>query len=141
MKEFKVSKYSLAFTYFIMAIFILAVLIMSPIIYASREDTGGKVFFFFWSIFVLFGAYRYLRMPYLISLKSETEQIIFKSLVTKKEVDIKEIRMIKTTPINSAFITFKLKSGRMTLLNSIDGLHELINEIKRVNPELETKGC
>jgi len=127
LKEFKVSKYSLAFTHFILAIFILVVLIMSPIIYASGEDTGGKVFFFFWSIFVLFGAYRYLRMPYLMSLKSETQQIIFKSLVTKKEVDIKEVQMIKTTPINSAFITFKLKGSSKNQLNLLSALYQSNN--------------
>jgi hypothetical protein len=141
LKQFKVSKSSLYFTYSVMTIFILVILIMSPIIYRSEDDPEGKVFFFFWTVFVIIGVYMNIRMPHSMTLNSDSGKIIFNSLISKKKVNIREIQKIKTSPINSAYITFRHKSGRLTLLNRIDGLHELINEIKKVNPNLETKGC
>ena len=140
MKQFKVSKSSLLFTYFIMAIFILVVLIMSPFIYTS-DDTGGKIFFFFWSIAVLVMVVLNLKMPQSIEFNSDLHKVIFNSIFSKKEIETLKIRKIETTPINSAFITFRHDSGKLILINRIDGLHDLINEIKKVNPNIETKGC
>lgn len=114
---------------------------MSPVIYTGEEDPGGKVFFFFWSIVVAIIVFMNLKMPQSIELNTDSQKMTFNSILSKKEIEIREIQNIKTTPINSAFITFRHKSGRLTLLNRIDGLHELINEIKKINPDLETRGC
>jgi predicted ABC-type exoprotein transport system permease subunit len=141
LRTFKVSKLSIGFTYFIMAAFILVVLFMSPIIYTSEDDSGGKVFFFFWSIVVFLIVFMYLRMPISVELSENSEIMIFNSLFSKKEIQTEKIIKVATTPINSAFITFKHETGKFTLLNRIDSLHELLNEIKNVNPKLETRGC
>jgi hypothetical protein len=140
MKQFKVSKSSLLFTYFTLAAFILVVLFMSPVVYTG-DDTGGKIFFFFWSIVVLVMVVWTLKMPLSIELNSDLQRIIFNSIFSKKEIETLKIRRVDTTPINSAFITFRHESGKVVLLNRIDGLHELISEIKRVNDNIATRGC
>lgn len=141
MKEFKVSKLTLAFNYLVMAAFILVVLIMSPIIFAGEHDSAGKVFFFVWSIFMAFLVYKNLRMPHSIMLSSDSLKLVFKSILSKKEIESMKIGEIEVTAISNAFITFKYDAGKLTLLNGIDGLHELITEIKKLNPNLKTKGC
>ena len=113
---------------------------MSPFIYTS-DDTGGKIFFFFWSIAVLVMVVLNLKMPQSIEFNSDLHKVIFNSIFSKKEIETLKIRKIETTPINSAFITFRHDSGKLILINRIDGLHDLINEIKKVNPNIETKGC
>ena len=113
---------------------------MSPTIFTS-DDTGGKIFFTFWSIGVLIMVVLNLKMPKSIEFNSELQKVIFNSIFSKKEIETLKIRKIETTPINSAFITFRHDSGKLILVNRIDGLHELINEIKKVNPNLETRGC
>ena len=140
MKQCKVSKSSLLFTYFILATFILVILIMSPVVYTG-DDTGGKIFFFFWSIGVIVMVVWTLKMPQSIEFNSDLQKVIFNSIFSKKEIETLKIRKIHTTPINSAYITFRHESGKVVLLNRIDGLHELISELKRVNANIETRGC
>ena len=141
MNKFKVSKSSLGFNYFGMAVFILVVLIMSPIIYTSEDDPGGKVFFLFWSIIVFFIVFMNLRMPISIELIENSKCMIFNSIMSKKKIKMENVLKVETTPISNAFITFKHKNGKFTLINRIDRLHVLINEIKKVNSNLETRGC
>ena len=113
---------------------------MSPMIYTS-DDTGGKIFFSFWSIGVLVMVVLNLKMPQSIEFNSDLQKVIFNTIFSKKELETIKIRKIETSPINSVFITFRHESGKLTLINRIDGLHELINEIKKINPHIETRGC
>ena len=74
-------------------------------------------------------------------LSSDSRTLIFKSIISMKEIESWKISEIGVTAISNAFITFKYDAGKLILLNGIDGLHELITEIKKSNPDLKTKGC
>ena len=141
MKKYKVSALSLAFHYLIMTAFIIVVLFLVPIVLTGEEDLDGKIFFSFWSIGVLIIVIFFLRMPKSIEYNPDLKKLIFKSIFSKKEIDAQSVQKIKTTPINSAFITFLHESGRFILINRIDGVHEHINELKENNPNIEIKGC
>lgn len=80
-------------------------------------------------------------MPNSIEISADSKSVLFKSIFSKRQIEIKKILKVETTPFNSSFITFKHEAGKFTLINSIDGLHELIHKIKEVNPNLKTKGC
>ena len=133
-----------------MVLFILVVLGISPIIYTSgsgqvdkygyKDGIAGKAFIFFWSIFVFIGVFIFIRMPHSMIYNKDTMEITFCSLISKKKVDIRQIFEIETSAIQSVFITFKYESGRLTMLNKINGLYELISQIKKANPILKTIG-
>lgn len=80
-------------------------------------------------------------MPHTILLNADKQRLIFKSILSEKEIESKKINKIEITLISNAFIIIKYDDRKLTLLNGIDGLHELINEIKKANPDLETRGC
>jgi len=122
-------------------LFILVVLIMLPVILISDEGLDGKIFFIIWSIVVICMLFSYLKMPKKIEYDQISQKIAFQSFFNKKEIEASSVLKVKTTFLNNAFITFYHKSGKFILVNSIDGLHELINEIKIANPNLETRGC
>lgn len=82
-------------------------------------------------------AYNYLRLPYVIMAK-ETNILVFKSIFSEREIRISDIVSIKTSFGNGYF---RHTNGKVTMINRIDNLHELISEIKKTNKSLVTKGC
>ena len=78
-------------------------------------------------------------MPHKIIYSNEKKQLIFYSWKTKKAVDILNIFEIEASFFSKMCITFKYESGRVTMLNRIKDLHKLINQIKKVNPNIKLK--
>jgi len=80
------------------------------------------------------------RLPRTIEL-FEDGRLVFSGPFYLREVPVKNIKFIKVRRIHSMFITVAYKWGSVTILNQFTDFHELITELKRLNPEIETVGC
>ena len=80
--------------------------------------------------------------PYKIAISKDF--IIFKSLVLKKTYCIQEITNIKTN-INASMINFHFKidgkKKRISILNRITDLYQLLYELKEENEDIGFYGC
>ena len=123
-----------------MAVFILVVIIMLPKILMSNEGLDGKIFFIVWSIVVIWVVTFILRMPKSIEYDPVSKKMVFISIFNRKEIKASSVLMVKSTLFTNGYIKIFHDSGKIIMINNIDGFHELINEIKTVNPNIDTKG-
>jgi hypothetical protein len=82
-----------------------------------------------------------LSMPHRVCLEGN-ESLLLHSLFRTKKVPCSEIAALRISPFYQSYLRI-VTSGKKTfpMLNHVDGLHDLIIRIKRINPDLETKGC
>ena len=80
------------------------------------------------------------RTPHSITLH-EPGKLIFKCLVSKKTFATEDLKSIKAGFLNTYFLYFTFKKGKVTVLNSVDGLPQLILLIKGDNPNVQIEGC
>ncbi len=75
----------------------------------------------------------------------EKDFIIFKSLIFKKTYRIQDITNIKTILMNGTMITFHFKiegkKKRISILNRITDLYQLLYKLKEENKDIEFYGC
>jgi hypothetical protein len=109
-------------------------------IYEIIFGTGNepKLFLILWILGAVYGIFSFIRMPYKITI--ENEALTFKSIFSERTIEINSLKMIKTN-INNFLIFFKHTDGKISMLNRINGNHDLITEIKNKNPQIIIKGC
>ena len=81
-----------------------------------------------------------LRLPHTISL-DESGRLIFKSLVSQKAFMARDLKSMKANFPNRYYLYFTFSNGKVTVLNSVDGIYQLIQLVKGINPNLQTKRC
>jgi hypothetical protein len=89
-----------------------------------------------WLAGALYTAYQYLKMPYLIELR-EDASIRFVGLRTTiiSPQDILSIRAF------GGMGQLKYRGGKIVLMTQFTGFHEFLTELKRLNPNVEVRGC
>ena len=139
-QEFKVMRSSLLFNYFIVvalslaAIFLIFFVVLDP----AQE---ARWFAGLWALSVLaFALPNALRTPHTILL-DESGELIFKSLLSKRAFQAKDLKSIKASFLSSYFLYFKFKKGKVTVINSVNDLSQLIWLVKGINSNVQTKGC
>jgi hypothetical protein len=138
--KFKVRLSSLLFNYFIVFLFCLAAifLIFFVVLDPAQE---GRWFAGLWALFVLaFALPNALRTPHTIVL-DESGELSFKSLLSKRAFQAKDLKSIKASFLSSYFLYFKFQRGKVSVVNSVDDLSQLIWLVKGINPNVQTKGC
>lgn len=107
----------------------------------STKDYPLMVILAFWVLALLRYWVYLLGMPHRILCRGQ-ESLYFFSLLRRREILLKEVVAIKSSPIYPSYIRFiTSKKKTIPMINHVTGLHELIDRIKEVNPELVTKGC
>ena len=82
-----------------------------------------------------------LSMPYRICLEPGGS-LMLASLLRQRKVDCKEITQFRVSPFHPSYLKIVTSRKRSySIFNHIDGLHDLINRIKQINPALKTTGC
>lgn len=141
-KEYKVSKTNLIFHSCVVlgllavSIYIFSIIFFSPNIYIEIQ----------WFIIICLLAIIIMLLPLWMMLPYkivyyESGKLSFKSLVVKKEFNIKDLKSIKTSSIGCYYLNFKFNNKQVSIINSIDGFCELVGNLKRINKDFETKGC
>jgi hypothetical protein len=142
-KEYRVSSLSLLFYYSIASIFVVAGVVILLFAFFNPEfpDPFGRWFLVFWGSVALFVLLpQALKMPRRI-IFDESGTLTFFSLISKNSHEINSLRSIKTSFANSYLLYFKFNNGKQIVINNVTNMYELIGNIKRVNPDIETNGC
>jgi len=138
-QEFKVRLASLLFNYFtVIALSVTAIFLIFWVVLDPAQE--ARWFAGLWALSVLaFALPNALRMSHTIVL-DESGQLIFKSLLSKRAFEAKDLKSIKAGFLNSYLLYFKFKKGKVTVINSVNDLSQLIWLIKSINPSVQTKG-
>jgi len=119
----------------LMAIFVIFFVVLN-----RQEAKEARWFAGLWALSVLaFGLPNALRTPHTIVL-DESGELIFKSLLPKRAFHAKDLISIKARFLSTS-LYFKFKKGKVTVINGINGLSQLIWLVKDINPNVQTKGC
>ena len=141
---FQVSRVSLVYRYLLLlALTVVGALLLAilfPMAYADRDYLIGALLAI-WALALLRYWAFLLGMPHRICLEG-TESLLLHSLFRTKKIKCSEIAALRVSPFYQSYLRI-VTSRKKTfpMLNHVDGLHDLIDRIKDVNPDLETKGC
>lgn len=141
---FQVSRVSLVYRYLLLlaltAVGALLLSVLFPMAYKDRDYLIGALLAI-WALALLRYWAFLLGMPLRICLDGG-ESLLFHSLFRTKKIKLSEIAAIRVSPFYQSYLRI-VTSRKKTfpMLNHVDGLHDLIDRIKRANPDLETKGC
>lgn len=141
---FQVSRVSLLYRYvFLLALTLVGALLLSllfPMAVSGSDYLVGGLLAI-WALALLRYWAFLLCMPHRVCLEGN-ESLVLHSLFRTKKVPCSEIAALRISPFYQSYLRI-VTSGKKTfpMLNHVDGLHDLIIRIKRINPKLETKGC
>ena len=141
---FQVSRVSLLYRYLLLlALTLVGVLLLSlllPMAVSGRDYLIGGLLVI-WALALLRYWVFLLSMPHRVCLEGN-ESLVLHSLFRTKKVPCSEIAALRISLFYQSYLRI-VTTGKKTfpMLNHVDGLHDLIARIKRVNPNLETKGC
>jgi len=141
---FPVSRVSIVYRYLLLlGLTLVGVLLLSllfPMAVSGRDYLIGGLLTV-WALALLWYWAFLLSMPHRVCLEGN-ESLVLHSLFRTKKVPCSEIAALRVSPFYQSYLRI-VTSGKKTfpMLNHVDGLHDLIIRIKRVNPKLETRGC
>jgi hypothetical protein len=141
---FQVSRVSLLYRYlFLLALTLGGALLLSilfPMAVSGSDYLIGGLLAI-WALALLRYWAFLLSMPHRVCLEGN-ESLVLHSLFRTKKVPCSEIAALRISPFYQSYLRI-VTSRKKTfpMLNHVDGLHDLIMRIKRINPKLETKGC
>lgn len=141
---FQVSRVSLLYRYlFLLALTLVGALLLSllfPMVVSGRDYLIGGLLAI-WALALLRYWAFVLSMPHRVCVEGN-ESLVLHSLFRTKKVALNEITALRISPFYQSYLRI-VTSRKKTfpMLNHVDGLHDLIIRIKRINPNLETKGC
>jgi hypothetical protein len=139
MTEYKVAKTSLVISYFTMVLLLLLAVTFVTHQLITEPDPEGIIFGVLWITFIFLMGYSLFKKPHSIAFIKEHKVLNFKSQISQQEIQIKNIKNIKTNK-NRCLLIFNHSAGKIVVFNRIDNLFELINEIKSINPKVTTQG-
>ncbi len=143
--RFQVSRISLVYRYmvllFLTAMGGLLLAILIPMAFSGRDYLIGGLLVLWGLALLRYWAFL-LAMPHRICLEG-SDCLTFHSLFRTRKIDCREIASFRVSPIYQSYLKIvpSKKRGAIAVINHVDGLHDLIARVKRVNPDLETRGC
>ena len=89
-------------------------------------------------LFTLYGLYRFVAMPRSVELTADGA-LKFDSFLATRVLSPKDLRSVSTQSMGY-YVVFRFEKAKVTLLNRIDGLYELLSYLKSQQPKLVIKG-
>ena len=131
-KQYQVTRFS---TYVFLSSAVFVLLMSFAILFSVISQTKSVIFGLLVMLLPLNFCILYLRMPIIIILNKES--LTFKSLFETREIQIKDLKEIKSIHSRGSYLDFKYRPRYRnkiitTSLDIID-LQDLINEITRLN--------
>lgn len=141
---YEVSRTSLVYRYLLLlALTLLGILLLYllvPMAVADRDYLVGALLAV-WALALVRYWYFLVSMPYRICAEGE-DSLVLHSLFKKRSILLREIAAVRVSPFYQSYLRIVTSRKKtIPLLNHVDGLHDLIARIRRVNPDLRTKGC
>ena len=141
---FEVSRVSLIYRHLLLlvltAIGALLLLLLIPMAVSGRDYLVGGLLVV-WALALLRYWAFLLSMPHRVCLEGD-EFLVLHSLFRTRKVKCSEVTAMRVSPFYQSYL--KIVTSRkktFPMINHVDGLHDLIGRIRRINPNLETKGC
>jgi len=141
---FRVSRISLIYRYLLLlALTVIGVILLAllfPMAVSGRDYLIAGLLAI-WGLALLRYWVFLMSMPHRICLEGD-DLLVLHSLFRTKKIGCGQIVAFRVSPFYPSYLRI-VTSGKKTfpMLNHVDGLHELIARVKRVNPKLETRGC
>jgi hypothetical protein len=98
----------------------------------------GTLYLGVFMLWLAYGIWKYLRMPYRISLGGD-ERMTLRSLLGEAAVAPGEVSEIATESFGY-YVHFRTPGGTFVMVNGIDGLQELVAWLRGRNPALQVRG-
>jgi hypothetical protein len=141
---YEVSRTSLVYRYILLLaltiVGILLLYLLVPMAVADRDYLVGALLAV-WALALVRYWYFLISMPYRICAEGK-ERLVLHSLFRKRKILLSEIAAVRVSPFYQSYLRIVTSRKKtIPLLNHVDGLHDLIARIRRVNPDLKTKGC
>jgi hypothetical protein len=140
---FQVSRLSLLYRTLVLllltAIGVLLLAILVPMVVSGQDYLVGALLLLWGLALLRYWAFL-LSMPHRIHLE-EGGSLRLSSLFRTMKIDCSEIVAFRVSPIYQSYLKIVTAKKTFAMINHVDGLHDLIDRIKRANPDLETKGC
>ena len=89
-----------------------------------------------WSMGMLWGSYRSVRIPHTIQV-TDTDQIRFISLFSTVVIAASDVQRLKAS---GNFVELKHSQGKVLLLQLFTGFHNFVTELERSNPSVKVTG-
>jgi len=81
-----------------------------------------------------------LRPPYRLTIRDD-HCVEFKSLLRTVVIASHEIKSIKARILQPGMAELKHEKGRIQLALQFDGFYEFLGTLKKLNPDIEIRGC
>jgi hypothetical protein len=98
----------------------------------------GTLYLGVFMLWLAYGIWKYLRMPYRISLGGD-DRMMLKSLLGEAAVAPGEVSEIATESFGY-YVHFRTPGGTFVMVSGIDGLQELVAWLRGRNPALQVRG-
>jgi molybdopterin/thiamine biosynthesis adenylyltransferase len=81
-----------------------------------------------------------LRPPYRLTIRDD-HRVEFKSLLRTVVIASHEIKSIKAQVLQPGMAELKHERGKIQLALQFDGFYEFLGTLKKLNPDIEIRGC
>jgi hypothetical protein len=122
-------------------LFIGIVCIVADIFFFANGNGPPWFFGIFMILIAGWNFYYIFSFPHRITL-SDTDEILFTSLLRSRKISVAEIKSIKPDPSQFfGFLIIKTQNRKIKILNQFDGFHDFILNLKVKNQSIELRGC
>jgi len=104
----------------------------------SAASGQGALYLGVFMLWLAYGIWKYLRMPYRIGLGSDGG-LVLRSLLGEATVAPGAVSEIATESFGY-YVHFRTPAGTFVVVNGVDGLHELVARLRERNSALQVRG-
>ncbi len=120
----------------------LAVILFGGSIFAkdvfNDEFLFGKIFVVFWFAVLIYNAYNFFKMPVEMTIYDNGLVKLKDILNRESEIMMSEIVLIQ---MRNSTLLIKTKNQKITGFGEYDGFSRFVEDVKKFNPGVITKGC
>lgn len=142
--SYHVTRLSLVYRYGFIVILTLigaGFLYLTIPMYLSTQDYLVLGILVLWGLALLRYWVYLLGMPHRINCRGDGSMELL-SVLKRREIPLKEVEALRVSAIHPSYLKiFTSKKKTVSMINHVTGMHDLIERIKKENPELTTKGC
>jgi len=136
-----IQPYLKAFIFGMFTVFTGVSLLIAAGVFQSSDGNGPpRIVGLLWLIIISGNGYWVLTIPHTI-IVSESGQVVFKSALRMRRTTFREINSIKPYGAQIGFFQIQTNTGKIRLINQVDGFHDFVSRLKEANPTVELKGC
>lgn len=125
--------------FFMVSMVVGACLFLIYLTFFGTQQSPPTLFTLFPIVIFLYVLFHYLKIPYRIILRQDNTLLTI-SLVAKRQVPVSSIKSIKPESYMGGFYMIKAQK-KIRILTNFDNFHDLIFQLKTLNPDIDLRGC